>query len=66
MTDWFWYKLVREGYDGYWKGVIFSRFDIYYYIRDERYQSKFSITFNDRSGKLYDNGKDTIWYLKNI
>lgn len=66
MTDWLWYKLTREGYNGFWKERIFTNFDIHYYIRDERYQTKFSITFDDRSGKLYDNGKNTIWYLKNI
>lgn len=66
MTDWLWYKLRDEGYDGYWKNIIFERFDIFYYIRDQRYNTGFSNTLDDRSGKLYDNGKNTIWYLKNI
>ncbi|VVB54058.1 Uncharacterised protein [uncultured archaeon] len=66
MTDWLWYKLRDQGYYGSWKEVIFNRFDIYYYIRDERYATGFSITFDGKSGKLYDNGKNTIWYLKNI
>lgn len=66
MTDWLWYKLRDQGYYGSWKEVIFERFDIYYYIRDQRYTTGFSVTFDDQSGKLYDNGKNTIWYLKNI
>ena len=66
MTDWLWYKLRDEGYDGHWKNSIFNNFNIYYYIKDNRYNTGFAITFDERSGKLYDNGKNTIWYLKNI
>lgn len=66
MRVWLWLKLIGEGYNGYWKDIVFNNFDIYYYIRDERYSTQFSITFKERSGKLFDNGKNTIWYLKNI
>lgn len=66
MSDWLWYKLKDEGYNGYWKDFIFKNFDLNYYIRDERYTTGFSVTFGDRSGRLYDNGKNSVWYLKNL
>lgn len=60
MKSWSWYKLVDEGLEGKWGPNIAQNIDINYYIRNERENTAFSMSFKERS-KLYDSGITSIW-----
>lgn len=65
MNSFFWLKLRDAGYDSQWMNSYLKRFDIKYYFKDERINSRFSILVNGSTDKLFDNGKFSVWDLEN-
>ena len=64
-SSWYWHKLRSVGYDSKWGKRIISKFNLNYYVRDERInQNIFSRSVDQQKPKLYDNGAVSIWDLE--
>lgn len=64
-SNWCWYKLRRVGYDSKWGKRIISKFNLNYYIRNERINYNiFSASVDQQKHKFYDNGDVSIWDLE--
>ena len=63
MNSYFWSKLKKEGYDTIWADSYLKKYDIKYYFKDERSDNAFSKSIVNRTDKLFDIGKFSVWDL---
>ncbi|MFZ3382393.1 MAG: hypothetical protein WA144_00560 [Candidatus Methanoperedens sp.] len=63
MNSYFWSKMKVEGYDAKWVDSYLKRYEIKYYFKDERSYNAFSKSVVNRTDKLFDIGKFSVWDL---